>query len=165
MAESDSLMIRLQFPNGLTSVVPVRPATTVEELYERHVAPEVPEGLRGQLIYMGRPLAPPTSSMASHGINSETVVQIFMRRPVPVSANGDPEEPQLDVNGLPVNPHTLSALFGFAIVSSWLYFFLGADDESETEWGDLHVMASFCLLFFTVIFVVSGGLRQLANLF
>ncbi|OQV20652.1 hypothetical protein BV898_05468 [Hypsibius exemplaris] len=163
----NTFTIRLQFPDGRAELVPVSASTTVEELHQRHVAHTVPENFRGQFFHMGRPLAPPASTMASHGIIGDTVVQIFIRRPVPVGGE-EGEAGAGEINGGPVNPNVMSALFGFGIASAWVFFFLDLEEDEDAqhgrEYGEMDLVVLICLIFLTALFVVSGGLRQLLRL-
>ncbi|XP_055353841.1 uncharacterized protein LOC129599582 [Paramacrobiotus metropolitanus] len=60
--------------DGRSEVVAVDGTTTVAALYDEHVAAHISPGQTGQLLYMGRVLAPPTSRLADHGIHADTVV-------------------------------------------------------------------------------------------
>lgn len=106
---------------------------------------------------MGRPLSPPTSTMADHGIVQDTVVQIFMRRPTQTAlpSENSPQHDQ-DVPGL---AQSLNAVCGFALLCSWMYLLVGVTEEDEEE--EMNVPVLICLLILTVIFALSGGITRL----
>lgn len=153
----DDFSIRLQFPDGNSQIVNVHHTTTVSDLYEEHVAPHIVAGLIGQLIYMGRPLTQPNSRMCDHGITENTVVQIFMRRPTHPAIQPEvlPESEQQANNMI----QCFTAICGFGLACSWLYFLFGASENMEATWRT-QLPVAFCLTILTVIFILAGGITR-----
>ncbi|XP_055355300.1 uncharacterized protein LOC129600754 [Paramacrobiotus metropolitanus] len=148
-----SLSIRLQFPDGRSEVVAVDGTTTVAALYDEHVAAHISPGQTGQLLYMGRVLAPPTSRLADHGIHADTVVQVFLRRPQPTP---DSDPGAVDPNYVPPGlGHGLMVMGGFALLAGWMYLFFAGEENEDDEW-ELNVPACLCLAILSVTFLLIG---------